>query len=59
MLRIYFGIVLNKTLVSSIFGINFKGKFKFSALHCVKGKFPSIDESKTSSNPKQIPRIGK
>jgi len=59
MFRISFGIVLNNTLLSSIVGIKFSGKFTLFELQRIRGFFPPMDEIKRSSNPRQIPSIGK
>jgi len=59
MFRTSIGIVLNNTLLSSIVGIRFRGKFTLLELQRVRGFIPSMDEIRRSSNPRQIPSIGK
>jgi len=50
---------LNNTLFSSIVGISFSGKFTLLELQRIRGFFPPMDAIKRSSNPRQIPTIGK
>lgn len=59
MFRTFSGILLNNTLFSSIVGIRFRGKFMSLESQGVNGFFPSMETIKRSSNPKQIPSIGK
>lgn len=58
-LRICSGIAPNNTLLFSISGIKFNGKFTSLDSQSANGFFPSMEAIKRSSSPLQIPSIGK